>query len=221
MGHVRLGVLSKSRKWQQVVAELRLGADVGVVAASAADAAEASLQTASKDPAFLHSFWLLTQIPLAARGPAFAEELRRLGLAVPNRPSLMDVAAAFSGAVDRYAHQGGGRTDLGEMAQMAAVESLTATVGPTLPSLFAATTRGSSACDRTPLRWRSVQCTGTRVLRPPDPAQPRLLSQSRAVKPHRSRSLIRSRSASATADRIVKTNLAMPLQVTSPPRSIM
>jgi len=133
MGHVRLGVLSKSRKWQQVVEELRLGADVDIVAASAADAAEASLQAASKDPAFLHSFWLLTQIPLAARGPAFAEELRRLGLAVPNRPSLLDVAAAFSGAVDRYAHQSGGRTDLGEMAQMAAVESLTATVGPTLP----------------------------------------------------------------------------------------
>jgi hypothetical protein len=33
-----------------------------------------------------------------------------------------------------------GRTDLGEMAQMAAVESLTAIVGPTLPSLFGATT---------------------------------------------------------------------------------
>jgi hypothetical protein len=48
----------------------------------------------------------------------------------------MDVAAAFSGAVDRSARQRGGRTDLGEMAQLAAVESMTATVGPTLPSLF-------------------------------------------------------------------------------------
>jgi hypothetical protein len=52
----------------------------------------------------------------------------------------MDVAAAFSGAVDRYARDRKGRTDLGEMAQMAAVESLTAIVGPTLPSLFGATT---------------------------------------------------------------------------------
>jgi hypothetical protein len=34
--------------------------------------AETSLQGASHDPAFLHAFWLLTQIPLAARGPAFA-----------------------------------------------------------------------------------------------------------------------------------------------------
>jgi uroporphyrinogen-III synthase len=132
VGHVRLGVLPKSKKWQQVVEQLRLGADIREVAASAADAAEAGLQGAANDPAFLHAFWLLTQIPLAARGPAFAEDLRRLGLEVSDRPSLMDVAAAFSGAVDRYARHRGGRTDLGEMAQLAAVESLTARVGPTV-----------------------------------------------------------------------------------------
>ena len=136
MGHVRLGVLPRSRKWRQVVEELRLGADVDTVAASAADAAEAALHGASRDPAFLHAFWLLTQIPLAARGPAFVEDLRRLGLRVPDQPSLMDVAAAYSGAVDRHVRERGGRTDLGEMAQMAAVESLTAAVAPALPSLF-------------------------------------------------------------------------------------
>ena len=136
MGHVRLGVLPKSRKWNQVVDELRLGADIEEVAASAADAAERALQAASKDPAFLHAFWLLTQIPLAARGPDFADDLHRLGVQVPDQPSLMDVVAAISGAVDRYAREQGGRTDLGEMAQMAVVESLTALVGPNLPSLF-------------------------------------------------------------------------------------
>jgi hypothetical protein len=131
VGHIRLGVLSRSRKWQQVVEQLHLGADVAAVAALAADAAETSLHGASDDPAFIHAFWLLIQIPLAARGPAFAEDLRRLGLEVPDQPSLMDVAAAFSGAVDQFARQRGGRTDLGEMAQLAAVESMTATVGPT------------------------------------------------------------------------------------------
>ena len=132
MGHTRLGVLPRSKKWDQVVEQLRLGADVSGVAASAAGAAEASLKGASSDPALLHAFWLLTQIPLAARGPEFAEDLRRLGLEVSDQPSLMDIVAAFSGAVDRFARQHGGRTDLGEMAQFAAVESLTATVGPTL-----------------------------------------------------------------------------------------
>jgi hypothetical protein len=138
MGHVRLGVLPTSRKWRKVVEELRLGADINAIAAAAANAAEAALHSASRDPAFLHAFWLLTQIPLAARGPAFAEDLRRLGLQVPDRPSLIDVAAAYSGAVDRHVRERGGRTDLGEMAQMAAVESLTAAVAPTLPSLFRA-----------------------------------------------------------------------------------
>jgi hypothetical protein len=136
MGHVRLGVLPKSRKWNQVVNELRLGAEIDTVAASAADAAETSLQAASKDPAFLHAFWLLTQVPLAARGPDFAANLRRVGVQVTDQPSLMDVVAAVSVEVDRYARERGGRTDLGEMAQMAAVESLTALVGPNLPSLF-------------------------------------------------------------------------------------
>lgn len=138
MGHIHLRRLSRSRKWNQVVAELRLGADVDRVAALAADAAESGLQAASSDPAFLHAFWLLTQVPLAARGPDFADDLDRLGVRVPNGPSLMDVAAAISAAVDREARYRGGRTDLGEMAQMAAIESLTALVGPNLPSLFEA-----------------------------------------------------------------------------------
>jgi hypothetical protein len=140
VGHVRLGVLLKSRKWRQVVDELGLGASVEAIAASAAEAAEANLRAAANDPAFLHAFWLLTQVPLAARGPAFVEDLGRLGISVPDQPGLMDVTAAMSNAVDRYARQAGGRTDLGEMAQMAAVESLTATVAATLPSLFGPTT---------------------------------------------------------------------------------
>ena len=136
MGHVQLGVLPKSRKWRQVVDELRLGAGIEEIAGLAAEAAETSLQAAASDPAFLHSFWLLTQVPLAARGPAFAEDLGHLGIDVTGPPSLMSVVAALSAAVDRHARENGGRTDLGEMAQMAAVESLTAMVAPTLPSLF-------------------------------------------------------------------------------------
>ena len=124
MGHVRLGVLPRSRKWHQVVEDLRLASSVAVVAAAASEAAETSLDNAGSDAAFLHSFWLLTQLPLAARGASFAEDLRALGLQVVDNPSLMDVIAAYSPAVDRHARQEGGRTDLGEMAQTAAVESL-------------------------------------------------------------------------------------------------
>ena len=136
MGHVRLGILPKSRKWNQVVNELRLGAEVEEIAAATANAAEASLHSASNDPAFLHSFWLLTQIPLAARGPDFGGDLRRLGVELGDQPTLIEVTAALSAAVDRYTREQGHRSDLGEMAQIAAVESLIALVGPNLPTLF-------------------------------------------------------------------------------------
>jgi hypothetical protein len=136
MGHVRLGVLPASRKWRQVVAELGLGAEVDVIAASATEAAEAALRAASSDSAFLHTFWLLTQVPLAARGPDFAENLRHLGIEAPDQPSLMDLVAGISGAVDKYARESGDRTDFGEMAQMSAAESFVALVAPNLPSLF-------------------------------------------------------------------------------------
>ncbi len=136
MGHVRLGVLPRSRKWRQVVEQLRLGADTETVAAATADAAETSLRRASNDPAFMHAFWLLTQVPRAARGPTFAKDLRRLGLQISDQPSLLEVTGAITDAVDRHVGEQGGRTDLGEMAQMTAVESLMAVVAPNLPSLF-------------------------------------------------------------------------------------
>jgi hypothetical protein len=52
---------------------------------------------------------------------------------------VLDLTAAFSQAVDAHAREHGGRTDLGEMAQMAAVESLTAVLTANLPSLFVPT----------------------------------------------------------------------------------
>ena len=139
MGHIRLHRLPASRKWQQVVALLAGDADSGTIAGASADAAENSLSRARDDPALAHSFWLLTQIPLAARSADFTLGLRSLGLAVGDEPSLMDVVGTFSDAVDRFASRQPGRTDLGDLAQLAAAESLTAVVGAALPRLFGPT----------------------------------------------------------------------------------
>ena len=139
MGHIRLGTLPRSKKWRQVVDLLQLGADVEAIAAAAAVAAESDLKRATTDPAFVQTLWLLTQLPLAARGPAFAADLQALGLSIADRPGLMEVVAAFTDAVDRHSRSQPGRTDLGEMAQIAAVESIVALVGQSLPSLFTPT----------------------------------------------------------------------------------
>jgi hypothetical protein len=142
MGHQHLGRLPGSRKWRQVIDLISGGADVEDVAAATSKAAESQMIDASNDPAVQHAVWLLTQIPIAARQENFATELRKLGLQVGNRPSLIEVVTAMTEAVDIHVARVGGRTDLGEMAQLSAAESLNAVAGP---DLFGATPEKAQA----------------------------------------------------------------------------
>lgn len=139
MGHKHLVRLPATQKWQQVVALLANGAQLQTIAAASAEAAENSLRSASRDPALARAFWLLTQIPLAARTQDFANSLRRVGIDAGSRPDLIEVVAALTDAVDRHVGRTGGRTDLSEMAQLAAAESLSSVAGRQLPGLFGAT----------------------------------------------------------------------------------
>jgi hypothetical protein len=137
MGHLRLGRLPTSRDWRQVVALLKQSAPLDAIAAGASTAAERDLDAAASDPGFTRACWLLAQIPLAARSPDFAEGLRALGLDVGHAPELFEIAGALFNALDVYVDGARGRTDFGEMAQLAAAESLNAVASNYLPSLFA------------------------------------------------------------------------------------
>jgi hypothetical protein len=139
MGHIRLGTLPRTRKWNQVVELIASGAKVEGIAAASAEAAENGLERASRDEGLAHVFWLLTQIPEAARGGNFSERLAELGLQVSNEPTLLEILAAFTRAVDSHVRHGGKRTDLGEMAQLAGSETLASLLGRELPSLFGPT----------------------------------------------------------------------------------
>jgi hypothetical protein len=143
MGHIRLGTLPKTQKWNQVVSLITGGADVERIAAASADAAEHGLERASQDEGLAHAFWLLTQVPQAARQSNFLERLWELGLNVPSsRPTLLEIVAAFTSAVDRHVRERGSkRSDLGEMAQHAASETLASLAGRELPSLFGPTAK--------------------------------------------------------------------------------
>lgn len=86
--------------------------------------------------------WLLTQLPAAARSPNYIGALNSLGIHTDVPPSLMGLLAGFERAVDIEARRSGGRTDLGEMAQLAAAVSLTHSIARDLPSRF-----GSSSAE--------------------------------------------------------------------------
>lgn len=139
MGHIRLGRLPRTANWNQVVSLIDSGASTAEVALAALEASRKGLQTASQDPTLVYSLWLLTQIPLAAKGRNFSEKLRQIGLEVSLQPTLMEVVGAFTDAVDAFTRRQGIRSDLGEMAQLAAVESLTKLVGGKTKTLFGAT----------------------------------------------------------------------------------
>jgi hypothetical protein len=145
MGHQHVGTLPGSRKWRQVVQLISGGADVAELAAATSAAAENQMVDASNDSAVRRAVWLLTQIPFAARQVDFASELRRLGLRVGDQPTLFEIAAAMSDAIDRHVGKTGGRTDLGEMAQLSAVESLSAVAGRQLADLFGSTSERTKA----------------------------------------------------------------------------
>ncbi len=139
MGHIRLGALPRTRKWTQVVGLIEGGAGTAQVANATISAAETGLGLAAKDKGVIETIWLLTKLPLAARSENFAESLRDCGLAVADSPGLMEIVGSVSDTIDSRIPNCKGRTDLGEMAQMAAAETLTEVIGQRTKSFFGTT----------------------------------------------------------------------------------
>src|SRR5436190_10118939 len=101
MGHIRLGRLPTTKRWEQVVELLSAGGSIGDLAAATAHAAESELHSARGDPAFGYTVWLLTQLPLAARSEQFQQRLTELGFDPGAEQSVLALVAGFSLAVDR------------------------------------------------------------------------------------------------------------------------
>ena len=136
MGHQRLGCLPQTYPWQDVVGLIAGDGSAAEVADATLLAAQRGLAGAVKDPGVRHVVWLLAHVVMAARQPNFAMALCELGVQVPAHPTTFDLIGAVSDAVDDHLATAGGRTDFGEMAQMAAAESLARVVGSNTPMLF-------------------------------------------------------------------------------------
>jgi hypothetical protein len=136
MGHVRLGKLPRTRPWREVVALVEHGAEAPQVANASIHAAQRGLLQAGRDAGVVQTVWLLTRLPSAARAADFEAALLGCGLRVANNPNLLDLATAFSRAVDDSLPNNRGRSDLGEMAQMAGVETLISVLGRRADGLF-------------------------------------------------------------------------------------
>ena len=152
MGHVHLGVLPNTRRWNEVVEALTSGAADQVVVAASAQAAEKDLLSATNSPVFIEAVRLLLAIPHAARAGDFGDALRVLDLEVRESPELLDLTMAVDERLATVRRRAGGSNDLGEIAARSLVATLSEMVGDQLPGLFDATPDDVQAATRK-LSW--------------------------------------------------------------------
>src|SRR5687768_17192438 len=107
MGHIRLGRLPKTRRWNEVVDLLAESpALTGAVAAAATRAADRRLSALASDQAVNYAFWLLTRIAWASHSEAFFQELETIGLQADPSGSTLSFISDLSDRVrDRNADQ--------------------------------------------------------------------------------------------------------------------
>ncbi len=139
MGHQLVGTLPDTVPWRRVVEILAEDGDAPAVAAATTQTALKGLELAESDEGLVYSTWLLAQVALAARTDDFAAALHEAGISVSDAPDVFDVVSGYSDAVDHHLLRKQKRTDVGEMAQLAAVESLTSLLGQRSANLFEVT----------------------------------------------------------------------------------
>lgn len=161
MGHALLGELPDTAPWRRVVETVASGGSAAEVAGATTQAAEKGLLLARDDYGLSYAVYLLSQIVLAARSDNFSASLNLADVRVGAEPSTLEIVSAFSAAVDRHLWERGGRTDLGEMAQLAAAETLASQVAARSGRLY-----GTTAADvKDSVREMSTQAGFARFYR--------------------------------------------------------
>lgn len=167
MGRHDLAAAPRTPAFKRVIGIIGLGmggagaagvavGDVEEIADATLDASDAGLQRAKSDEGIGYCIFLLAQISRAAKADNFADALAAAGVTttfsptwfgagtnVPPKVTVFDLVSGFSAAVDRHLRKARTRSDISELAQLSATESLSSLCrsrGNTLfgPSLQAA-----------------------------------------------------------------------------------
>lgn len=149
MGHTRLGKVPKTQKWTTVVSlvssnasitrrgdSVLLADDVQAISHRALDAAREGLSKAINDSGLRYTFYLLTQIVLAARTENWLLSLDDLGIQLSEDATVFDLTSELHNAIDIYIENYSFPTDVSEIAQQAAGEAISELAGIKQITLF-------------------------------------------------------------------------------------
>lgn len=124
MGHERLGLLPKTRRWRDVVQQLAslytADTDVSDVARNTISLVRSRLRHIADDSGVRESFKFLLLISVSARSPAFLATLSQYGITVPDNPSLLSLAKALKDWVGPNQQS----LEYGQLAVLAASDAL-------------------------------------------------------------------------------------------------
>jgi hypothetical protein len=138
MGHQTGQSFPNTVPWNDVVCTIADGEDVAAVAAATMHAAIRGVEKAYDDPGLTRAVYLLAKLIQASREPDFTRGLDRIGISVGTSLDIFELTAGFSDAIDAFHRRLGGRTDIGEMADLAAVKALGSALGERTVNLFGA-----------------------------------------------------------------------------------
>lgn len=134
MGHTRLGKIPSTRKWREVVGVFAAArsptglsaqsSEIAHLATSTIRASSEALRAGIKDGGLSFVFYFLTQLALSTRRTQPREALAALGLRLPDSPTNLDLTVEVHRLIDEHFKKAGQRSDVAEMAQLAAGETL-------------------------------------------------------------------------------------------------
>lgn len=101
MGHVRLGQLPHTRRWRKVVDLISNGADAAQVAKATIEASQKALTYVQGDAGFREAVQLLVEIGQCGNQKDPAAYLAKVGIQLPSRASVTDVALGIAQALER------------------------------------------------------------------------------------------------------------------------
>jgi len=125
MGHIRIGTLPATRRWEDVIGLVAEGAEISRVAEATTHAWQLAFDKVRNDAGFREAVFLLTQLGVAGKSKDPAGQLSAAGLEVGGATSVVDVAIALNEAMERRIGAERQRSDFGELAQRALVSAVT------------------------------------------------------------------------------------------------
>lgn len=140
MGHIRIGVLPKTRKWKQVISLLNSKeSSTSEIAAETAKAAKDFFIQKRFDPSLAFSYWLLTQITYRAKQDDYISALRKIDLDISKVKNSFDFVGQVANFSKNQIKERGESFPISDIAQLALREVLTESVGEVSKSLFGTT----------------------------------------------------------------------------------